>query len=111
MYKSPMAVKRHKLYEELGSHIITFAKGKGFSDEDAGELSSDLIKTLASLFGGQNITFPLDINYDLKKRDRLIYQEFCGSMNCWELAKKYGMSERSIYKIISRVRKDLAGKK
>lgn len=108
---SPMAIKRHKLYEEMDSHILSFSKEKGLTDKEAEELSSGLINTIANLFGGQNFCFPKDIGYDIKYRDLIIYREYKGSANCAELAKKYGVTERSIYKIIARVRKNLPASK
>lgn len=111
MYISPMAIKRHKLYEEIADHVHSFVIGNGGNDTDAEKLSDGIVNLIADLFGGQNFTFPKDIGYDLKARDLKIYNEFLGSANTVALGKKYGLTERGIYKVIARVKNKLRTEK
>ncbi|MFV1476685.1 Mor transcription activator family protein [Serratia marcescens] len=111
MYISPMAIKRHKLYEEISKHVHAFVRSNGGDETFAEELSNGVVKLIANLFGGQNMTFPKDALYDMKYRDLILYKEYMGSKNIAVLSQKYGMSERGIRKVIERVREQLKTEK
>jgi len=61
---------------------------------------------LADYWSGQTITFPKEYQRRLSKRDVEIYERYNGP-NRAELARELGISERSLYKLIARVRRRL----
>lgn len=62
---------------------------------------------LADYWGGQLINIPKDYHWKLSQRDAEIYAAFNGH-NYAELAKKHDMHERSLRKLLDRVRKRMA---
>lgn len=67
-------------------------------------VASSLTDHLADFWGGQLINIPKDYHWKLSRRDAEIYGEFNGH-NYAELAKKYDMHERSLRKLLDRVKK------
>lgn len=66
-------------------------------------------KNLVRTFGGSSINIKLSKNIALDYRNKQICLEFNGS-NHKQLAKKYGLSVPSIYKIISNIYKNKSAK-
>lgn len=67
-------------------------------------VASSLTDHLADYWGGQLINIPKDYRWKLSQRDAEIYSEFNG-YNYAELAKKHEMHERSLRKLLDRVKK------
>ena len=82
----------------LGHHV---------SPEAADLIASDMTDRLADHWGGQLINIPKDYHWKLSQRDAEIYAAFNGH-NYAELAKKHDMHERSLRKLLDRVRKRMA---
>ena len=70
-------------------------------------VASSLTDHLADYWGGQLINIPKDYHWKLSQRDAEIYSEFNG-YNYAELAKKHDMHERSLRKLLDRVKKRMA---
>lgn len=93
-----MTLKRCELYEEINDVLHDFGTKKGMAKEDVIEFSDAVIKLLSEVFGGRNLTFPKDVQFDIKTRDVVIYKELLGSKNVAALSEKYGITERAIRK-------------
>ena len=70
-------------------------------------VASSLTDHLADYWGGQLINIPKDYHWKLSQRDAEIYAAFNGH-NYAELAKKHDMHERSLRKLLDRVKKRMA---
>lgn len=103
---SNMAIRRNKFLTDfmdwarstLGHHV---------SPEAADLIASDMTDRLTDHWGGQLINIPKDYHWKLSQRDAEIYAEFNG-YNYAELAKKHDMHERSLRKLLGRVRERMA---
>lgn len=103
---SNMAIRRNKFLTDFmdwaRSHL-----GHHVSPEAADLIASDMTDRLADHWGGQLINIPKDYHWKLSQRDAEIYAEFNG-YNYAELAKKHNMHERSLRKLLGRVRERMA---
>jgi Mor family transcriptional regulator len=102
-----MAVKRSKFYTELAGHIRYFCESRNLPQEFNDKFTDDIVEFIAVAFGGQNITFPVDAAYYTGLRDIDIYNDFMVAGNYFEVAAKYGFTERGIRKVIDRIREQL----
>lgn len=103
---SSMAVRRN----EFLSDLLDVAKkhlAEHVSESAADMVASSLTNHLADYWGGQLINIPKDYHWKLSRRDAEIYAEFNG-YNYAELAKKHDMHERSLRKLLDRVKKRMA---
>lgn len=99
---SSMAVRRN----EFLSDLLDVAKkhlAEHIPDAAADLVASSLTDHLTNVWGGQNINFPKDYHWKLSKRDQELYEAFNGH-NYAELAKRYDMHERSVRRLINRLR-------
>ena len=60
---------------------------------------------LRDVYGGDAVYIPRGLALMLSRRDLEIYAEFTGS-NHFALAKKHSLTERQVYNIIERVRRE-----
>ena len=100
---SSMAVRRNEFLADL----LDVAKkhlAEHVSDAAADLVASDLTNHLADYWGGQQINFPKDYHWKLSKRDAEIYAAFNGH-NYAALAMKYNIHERSVRRLLERIRK------
>ena len=97
-----MAHRRHQLLTDLidvsSAHLADHVPA-----EAAMLIAESLADRLADYWGGQLINFPKDYRWRLSQREAKIFREFNG-FNYDELASKYGMCERSVRKLLHRVR-------
>jgi len=100
---SNMGHIRHELLENIHAHARKILEEHGIESDIADQAGAAISNHLAEDWGGQVITIPKDYHYKLASRDALIYEDFDGR-NHSQLARKYGMTVRGIYKVISRVR-------
>ncbi len=100
-----MGKRRNELFESVHAHAIEVIKGYGIPEDVADQVGAAIVDNLADNWGGQNICIPKDYSYKLAARDLEIWDDFTGN-NHAELARKYNMTTRSIYKIIHRIRKN-----
>ena len=103
---SNMAIRRNQFLTDFmdwaRSHL-----GHHVSPEAADLIASDMTDGLVDHWGGQLINIPKDFHWRLSKRDAEIYAAFNG-YNLPELALKYNMHERSMRKLLNRVKKRMA---
>jgi len=102
--ESQMEKSRHELLSDVESQATAILRDHGIEPDVAEQASTAIADHLANHWGGQVISFPKEYLFKMAERDIRIYDEFNGS-NQPELARRYGMSVRGIYKLISRVRK------
>ena len=95
---SSMAVRRNEFLADL----LDVAK-KHLAEHIPDAAASSLTDHLTNVWGGQNINFPKDYHWKLSKRDQELYEAFNGH-NYAELAKRYDMHERSVRRLINRIR-------
>ncbi|MCO1335328.1 hypothetical protein MO867_13400 [Microbulbifer sp. OS29] len=98
-----MESRRHELLEEIHAHAREVLTQHGVDSDIADQAGCAIADHLATTWGGQIVTVPKDYHYRVASRDAQIYEEFNGR-NHSQLARKYGMTVRGIYKVISRVR-------
>lgn len=94
---------RSELLDDVSAHTKELLVSLGVASEQAQRCGVELADWLAKHWGGQLINIPKDYRYKLAQRDEEIYADFDG-FNHAELAKKYGMTTRGIYKVLGRVR-------
>lgn len=96
-----MAVRRNQFLTDFmdwaRSHL-----GQHVSPQEADLIASDMTDRLTDHWGGQTLIIPKDYHWKLSKLDAQIYQEFTGN-NYAELAKRHGVHERTLRRIIKRV--------
>ena len=102
--ESPMEALRHELLSDVAEHTTLILKQHGIDIEIADQAGCSISNHLAEHWGGQVVSIPKDYLYKLSQRDQVIYEEFTGT-NHSALSRKYDVSVRAIYKIITRVRK------
>lgn len=96
---------RNQLLDDLASYVASALLGIGIG-EDAANLAGDVAADeVAAQWGGQLINIPKDHHRKLSDRNRQILEDFDGT-NHSELARKYGLSTSSIYKLISKLKKE-----
>lgn len=99
-----MEQQRHELLSDVADTVADVLKDHGIDQMLAEQAGVALADRLANHWGGQLISIPKDHKFRLAARDLLIYGEFNGN-NYAELARKWGMTVRGIYKLIERTRK------
>lgn len=93
---------RHELLADVEVQSTRIFQDHGIDADIARQAGTALADFLAEHWGGQTIGFPKEFYYKLAERDLKIYNEFNGN-NHSELAKKYRMTTRGIYKLVARV--------
>ena len=103
---SSMAIRRNEFLSDVQA-VATAYLAKHVSGPAAELVASSLTDHLADYWGGQLINIPKDYHWKLSQRDAEINAAFNGH-NYAELAKKHDMHERSLRKLLDRVRKRMA---
>lgn len=101
---SPMEQVRHELLNDVSDHICAELKAFGVASDLAEQIGSNIANHMAEHWGGQVIGFPKDYIFKLHVRDLEIFNKFNGA-NHGALAREYGLTARSIYTIVERVRR------
>jgi len=94
---------RHELLSDLASHVTKVLLDHGIEEDVADQAGIASADFLAEHWGGQLINIPMDHKFRVAARDLKIWSEFRGN-NHAELARRYGMTLRGIYKVIARVK-------
>ncbi|MEQ9945193.1 Mor transcription activator family protein [Pectobacterium aroidearum] len=98
--------KGPELLVELSQHVADTVKNVTELDPKTAELVGNAVaKHMMTVWGGQNVYFPMGISWRASQRDLQIYEEFDGR-NHSALAKKYNVSLQWIYKIVRTMRKE-----
>ena len=100
---SSMEQLRHELLSDLAAHITQVLLDHGVEQDVADQAGIASADFLADHWGGQLISIPMDHKFRVASRDLQIWREFRGN-NHAELARRYGMTLRGIYKVIARVK-------
>lgn len=74
----------------------------GITQAQAVQVATSIGDRLVEMFSGQIISFPKNYSRKLQERNAQIFAEFTGS-NQPELARKYGLTERAVRKVIARL--------
>lgn len=104
--ESPMEVKRHELFEDVMSHVEQVLVAHDVKAFHASLAAAAVADRLADHWGGQNLTFPKDYRRKLTKRELQIFDEWKGD-NWSELARKYDIAERTVRRVIARIKAKL----
>lgn len=105
--ESRMAERRNELFEDLVAFVEKRLEEYGLAETAANVMANALADHIADHWGGQLINIPKDQRRKLSLMEVEIYRQFNGD-NYGELALKYGMGERGMRKLISRVKTRLA---
>ncbi|MEG1971350.1 MAG: Mor transcription activator family protein [Burkholderiaceae bacterium] len=98
-----MEIKRIEFFADLVDVVERELLEMDLPAPAARAVANALADFLAKDWGGQNFNIPKDYHRKIAERDLAIYEEFNG----WDygtLARKYGLSERGLRKLISRAR-------
>ena len=97
-----MEGRRNALLEDV-EQFLAARMSDYVAPAEAEVIAGDLADHLADFWGGQLINFPKDFHRRLARRDLEIFDAFTGD-NLGDLARRYGISERGLRKLIHRVR-------
>lgn len=103
---SRMAVKRHELFEDVMALVEKTLVEHDVKSFHAGIAGAAVADRLADHWGGQNFTFPKDSRRKLTKRELQIFDDWSGD-NWSDLARKYDMAERTVRRVIARIKAKL----
>ena len=104
--ESRMATKRHELFEDIMEQVEQVLAAHDIKAFHAGLAAAAVADRLADHWGGQNLTFPKDYRRKLTKRELQIFDEWRGD-NWGELARKYDIAERTVRRVIARIKAKL----
>ncbi|MBO1856820.1 transcriptional regulator [Burkholderia cenocepacia] len=90
-----------EVLEYIGQLVYRDLCVRGVHPRIAIELALQVGESLAVEFGGTQPYIPRSLPHKLSERDRQIYREFRGD-NYAQLARKHGLSEVQIRKIVQR---------
>ncbi|WP_343292962.1 Mor transcription activator family protein [Vandammella animalimorsus] len=102
-----MRIRRHEFFEDFVAAATRILVELGISQAESELAASALADHVASHWGGQNLNVPMDWRRALTRLELEIYNKFSGD-NYDELARHYGISERTVRRYINRIRKRLA---
>jgi Mor family transcriptional regulator len=100
----PMAIRRAALLQDVEESARQVATDYGVSAPIADQLACAIAAQLAEDWAGQNITIPSDYLYRLGERDMQIWREHVAGVPVPALAKRYGIFERAIRKVLKRAK-------
>lgn len=102
-----MEARRHALLDGIAALCAQRLEELGVASGAAELVANAVADDVAELWGGQTICIPKDYARVLSRRDMEIYEAFDGR-NVAELALRYGLTERGMYKLLKRIRERLA---
>lgn len=102
MSQSSMAQRRHELLRDVEERAAELAVDLGFEEADARRVGAAMADLLLENWAGQQITFPMRGFYGLSAQELAIVSDRDRGLRVFELARKYGMTERGIRKLLKR---------
>lgn len=90
---------------EIATIIQQQLPAYGITPKDARNVALETVDCIRKKHGGTEVYIPKGIALTLSRRDWQIWKEFDGS-NQKQLAKKYTITTRQVYRIIERCRED-----
>ena len=97
-----MEAKRAELLADIEAHTTEQLIELGIDPAKAEHAACCLADHLAEHWGGLVFTMPKDHAYRLSQREREILDLHSHGMRLPELAKRYGMTERGVRKLLAR---------
>jgi Mor family transcriptional regulator len=98
--------KGPQLLVELAQHTaLTVRQIIDVDPHVATQIGEAVACQMMTVWGGQNVYFPMGLIWKASRRDREIFADFNGH-NHHELARKYKISVQWIYAVIKRVKKE-----
>ncbi len=98
-----MAARRAELLEDVAAQTATIlAEFPGIDHDLREQIGYSLADHLADHWAGQHVYMPMDAAFRCSARERSILQERSAGTSIGDLARKYGMTERSIYRLLRR---------
>lgn len=104
--ESRMGTKRHELFDDVMAQVEQVLVAHDIKPFHAALAAAAVADRLADHWGGQNFTFPKDYRRKLTKRELQIFDEWRGD-NWGELARKYDIAERTVRRVIARIKAKL----
>lgn len=101
--------RRTELVDGIVACVADFLKRSGLNEELAQRAGVAVADQVIGLWGGQVISFPTNYAKRLADREGAIYAKFDG-FNFSALSQEFGLTERSVRKLIARVRARKAGR-
>jgi Mor family transcriptional regulator len=98
-----MEEKRNELFADLVTTAERLLQEYDLQAPAATLIANALADHLADHWGGQNMNIPKDYRRKLSLRELEVYDRFSGD-NFDTLARDFGMTERSMRRLIARVR-------
>lgn len=81
----------------------------GVDQAKADELARNCAHDICARYGGSFMYVAKDVEFDLTKRDREIFDRYNG-INMAELVAEYGITHVRIYQIVAQIKAELVGK-
>jgi Mor family transcriptional regulator len=97
-----MADKRHELLSDIADHAAHVMREHGVPADVAEQAGAAVADHLCDAWAGSTVCFPKDYRFKITQRDLKILAEFNGR-NHHELAKRWGLTENAIYKLLKRI--------
>lgn len=104
-----MEARRHELLDGILEVAKLLATDFGMEEDKAEQLGNAVADWIAETHGGSTLTIPMDYHFHKSKRDFEMYERF-KSHNYAQLARDYGIHERSVRRIIDRIHKQVIKK-
>ncbi len=100
---SQAAQQREQFFGVLERHGLEVLADFKMPQESAGLAVAQLISLISKEFGGAHIYVPTDYTHRSMEKAMAMYNDINGR-NFGEVARKYGCSERTVYRIYKRMR-------
>ena len=100
---SNMIRKRHELLEGVVNHCLDKLVELGINPEAADLCANSVADMLGDLWGGQTLCIPMDFDRKLSQKELQAW-DYHQTHSISETAKHFGMGERGINKLLSRMR-------
>jgi Mor family transcriptional regulator len=91
----------HPFYCELKKQLSAALEGLGIKADQVDPITTKIVRGLKASLQGIQIYFPKECRAHIVDRNREIRDRFDGS-NKAEICRIYGLSERQLYRIMSR---------
>lgn len=103
-----MAERRAELLADVEAHVAQVLRDLGIDTERAEHCGCALADHLASHWGGQVVSYPMDHGHRLSKRERAILADRDAGMSIPELCLKWQIGQSGLYKLIKRAQRRAA---
>lgn len=107
--ESALAQQRENFMDNLMRHGRTALQGVTDDPDVIDTVLCDLISLIIEDHPGQQIYIPTDYSHRYQERALAVYNA-CNGRNITEVAKQFGVSGRTIYRIYSRMLKEMRAK-